>query len=251
MKETSWRIFRPGPASIICAARPGTCCAPRGRATPPPPAASGRPRRLLHAHRRAAARQPAGQILRPGRPGTHRPASLQRRCLIHPDVRNLRRPSMATRYRRRHHQRRPAQLRAVRCPRAAARHAGQRRQPQPWPATQPTPSPTTFPACDQCRWTSSSGTTGNAQNGRAPARSSAPTADWARRSKSGYPESEFRPAGRRTRHAPQSQRKTARYPRINRSACVAAKIRVRHGGTDRRVRPGRALGPRQTRRVHL
>ena len=101
MKERSWRIFRPGPASIICAARPGTCCAPRGRATPRPPAASGRPRRLLHAHRRAAARQPAGQILRPGRPGTHRPASLQRRCLIHPDVRNLRRPSMATRYRRR------------------------------------------------------------------------------------------------------------------------------------------------------
>jgi NAD(P)-dependent dehydrogenase (short-subunit alcohol dehydrogenase family) len=32
----------------------------------------------------------------------------------------------------------------------------------PTMATQPTPSPTTFPACDQCRWTSSSGTTGNA-----------------------------------------------------------------------------------------
>ena len=30
-------ILRPGPASIICAARPGTCCAPRGRATPRPP----------------------------------------------------------------------------------------------------------------------------------------------------------------------------------------------------------------------
>ena len=42
VKETSWRIFRPGPASIVCIARPGTCCAPPGRATPRPPAASGR-----------------------------------------------------------------------------------------------------------------------------------------------------------------------------------------------------------------
>ena len=47
MKETSWRIFRPGPASTTCAARPGTCCAPRGRAIPRPPAASGRWRDAL------------------------------------------------------------------------------------------------------------------------------------------------------------------------------------------------------------
>jgi hypothetical protein len=31
VKETSWQIFRPIPAPIICAAGPGTCCAPRGR----------------------------------------------------------------------------------------------------------------------------------------------------------------------------------------------------------------------------
>jgi hypothetical protein len=47
VKKRSWWIFRPSPASIICAARPGTCCAPRGqhprRHGPGGPDAGGHP----------------------------------------------------------------------------------------------------------------------------------------------------------------------------------------------------------------